>query len=219
MFDFVKEHYPNAFTLFKSLPWPILRADLIRYMVVEAFGGVYADMDVQKLKGYDKWVPSYAAKFEDHRNDHIELILGIEMDSIGKLNWQERYSRELQFCQWTFASRSHHPILLSVIRSSLAKLQSQNMSTITRSQYAHFVMETTGPGIWTDEILNYLKRTANKNFHEFKGMSYFKLIEDILILSMTAFSPGVEHSDIGSCNDPRALVQHFFRGSWKSQKT
>lgn len=38
---------------------------------------------------------------------------------------------------------------------------------------------------------------------------------DVLVLSITAFSPGVGQFGSGDVKSEAALVQHFFAGSWK----
>lgn len=43
--DFISEHYPWFLTTFDNYPYPIERADAIRYFVLAHFGGVYIDLD------------------------------------------------------------------------------------------------------------------------------------------------------------------------------
>ena len=40
---------------------------------------------------------------------------------------------------------------------------------------------------------------------------------DVLVLSVTAFSPGVGNFGAGDINHAAALVHHAFSGSWKAQ--
>ena len=44
--EFVAQHYPHLLETFKSYPFNIQRADAIRYMVLEHYGGVYIDLDI-----------------------------------------------------------------------------------------------------------------------------------------------------------------------------
>ncbi len=50
---FVSEHYPDLMALYRSYPQDISRADVIRYLVLEHFGGVYADLDFECLRPVD----------------------------------------------------------------------------------------------------------------------------------------------------------------------
>ena len=51
--SFVKEHYserPDILHTYQSPKYPIFRCDLLRYMLLEAKGGVYSDVDTTTLK-------------------------------------------------------------------------------------------------------------------------------------------------------------------------
>jgi hypothetical protein len=48
--DLVETHYPQLAPLFHGYRHPIARADLGRYLVLETFGGVYADLDCECLR-------------------------------------------------------------------------------------------------------------------------------------------------------------------------
>ena len=47
MRDFVTTTYPELVALYESYPRNIQRADSFRYLVLNALGGVYADLDVE----------------------------------------------------------------------------------------------------------------------------------------------------------------------------
>lgn len=49
----IRERRPDLEALYLGFPRPILRADLIRYVFLEQFGGVYLDTDYQMLKPFD----------------------------------------------------------------------------------------------------------------------------------------------------------------------
>jgi mannosyltransferase OCH1-like enzyme len=44
--DFIYRNYPWFLPIYDSYPYPIQRADAIRYLVLQHFGGVYIDLDV-----------------------------------------------------------------------------------------------------------------------------------------------------------------------------
>src|ERR1041385_2100205 len=43
--DFVRTKYPQYHRLYRSLPKPINRVDMVRYLFMHYFGGLYVDMD------------------------------------------------------------------------------------------------------------------------------------------------------------------------------
>jgi mannosyltransferase OCH1-like enzyme len=44
--DFIAEHYPLFLPTFDGYPYTIQRADVIRYFILNHYGGVYIDMDL-----------------------------------------------------------------------------------------------------------------------------------------------------------------------------
>lgn len=51
--DFIAQEYPWFLDTFDSYPYPIQRADAIRYFVLHHFGGVYIDLDIGCLRRVD----------------------------------------------------------------------------------------------------------------------------------------------------------------------
>jgi hypothetical protein len=49
----VEARFPQYLELFDALPQNIMRADMIRYLILYEFGGVYADLDFQSLRPLD----------------------------------------------------------------------------------------------------------------------------------------------------------------------
>jgi len=50
---FVEANYPEFLELYKSYPYPIQRADVLRYLLLHHFGGLYVDMDIECLRPID----------------------------------------------------------------------------------------------------------------------------------------------------------------------
>lgn len=53
------------------------------------------------------------------------------------------------------------------------------------------------------------------NWQTFTGMEDPLVIDDVMILPITSFSPGVGQMGSKDTKDPLAYVQHLFKGSWK----
>ena len=51
--NLVKKYFPDYLDLYDNLEYPIMRADIIRYMFLYIYGGVYADMDIEITKPLD----------------------------------------------------------------------------------------------------------------------------------------------------------------------
>lgn len=50
---FVRENFPDVLPYYKSFPKNIMRADMIRYLIMDKMGGLYLDLDYEMLKPYD----------------------------------------------------------------------------------------------------------------------------------------------------------------------
>jgi mannosyltransferase OCH1-like enzyme len=49
----ISEHYPDLSETYFGMPKPIMKADLIRYVYMDRFGGLYLDTDYEFLKPFD----------------------------------------------------------------------------------------------------------------------------------------------------------------------
>lgn len=67
---------PELIHDFLILQDPVLRADLLRYLLIYGDGGIYSDLDTVCLRPFDTWIPTAF-------NDRVNLIIGIERDSLG----------------------------------------------------------------------------------------------------------------------------------------
>ena len=198
--ELARECYPAVCALFDSLPHPVMRADLFRYMVLNAFGGVYSDVDTRLLRPVDSWVADAPSEAP------VRLIVGVEADT-DRADWSRWYARRLQWCQWTLAAAPGHPVLEQVIAESVRRI---------RGGVETSIMELTGPGVWTDSVGLWLEQAHGRDWSEFRGLREPVRVGDALLLPITAFSPGVGHVGAGPVSAPDALVQHLFMGSWKT---
>jgi alpha 1,6-mannosyltransferase len=188
----------NIIDVYMSMPKAILKADLFRYIAVLVLGGVYSDEDTECLRPIDTWIYSQCK--------HVRFIVGLEFD---KPTRYLGFTRPLQFCQWTFASVSDHQILRNVVNKIVAltpQMLARNMS------YA-LVMNWTGPGMWTDVILDHLRDYHKVNTSDmFINLRHPVLIGDIYIFPIYTFAIG-ENAKVNQ--NLEVHVRHKFRGRWK----
>lgn len=50
---FIQEHYPDLFPIYQKYPKPVMKADVIRYAIMDKIGGFYLDLDYEMLKPFD----------------------------------------------------------------------------------------------------------------------------------------------------------------------
>lgn len=204
---------PEVVEAYNAMPIPILKADFFRYLILLARGGVYADIDTYALKPAQEWVnPAF-------KPSNLGLVIGIEADP-DRPDWHDWYSRRIQFCQWTIQCKPGHPVLLEIV-SKITKetLERKRSGQLTKDH--HTVLEWTGPGPWTDAVFQYFNDPEYFDMETSTGeigpMNFTKMTEpiqvgDVVVLPITAFSPGIGHSGAGEVDDPMACVQHGFEG-------
>lgn len=215
--SYVRENYahrPDIAEIFMDLQDPILRADLIRYLVLLGDGGVYSDIDTMSLKPIDDWVPTAYQK-------DANLVVGIEYDTLGGGRWVD-WTLDLQFATWAILAKPGHlfmEITVDRVIERLKKLALKQERAISQIKASfHEVLDTTGPALFTQAVLEGLSYTTGTNFTSanLTGLTEPRLVGDVLILPINAFGSGQQHSNSGSPESDTALVQHLFKGSWKN---
>ena len=216
---FARERYarhPEILSLFLDLKFPILRCDLLRYMLLESEGGIYSDLDTVALHPFSEWIP-------EHLRDDVRFVVGIEYDQ-GEGEPYYGMTEPLQFCQWTMASAPGHHVMRKVVDrvvQSLRTLAAKNHTTVAELNPSDDeVISVTGPLIWTDAIMDAIAETtathiSHKNF---TGLKEPQLLGDILVLPVDGFATGQPHSGasrIEGYDPPAAMVRHLWRGNWK----
>jgi mannosyltransferase OCH1-like enzyme len=211
---FVRAYYeetrPDIVEVIETLSIPILRADLLRYLIVLAEGGYWSDLDVTLEKPLSDWVP---LEYKDH---NIDMIVGLEFDFAYRGPEAEVAS---QFCNWVFAAQPSSRNLLVIVNAVINKLkeiaQANNVSIagITLEMFKD-VVNVTGPKIMTIAILESLGQLLNRTVddRDFSGIKHPKLVGDVLIMPGVSFAA----SQNGYPTDQGdALVTHHYEGSWK----
>lgn len=201
---------PDLVELYTSIPIPILRADLLRYLMVLAEGGVWSDLDATCEKDISEWVP------EKYRDEEIDMIVGLEFD----MEWRgEGTPLASQFCNWVFAARPssrHLQAVVDAVADTLRGIAAEYNVPMQMLQLEMLsdVVDVTGPKIMSVSVLKSLSEALNRtvddrDFHDIKQP---KLIGDLLIMPGNSFAAAQN----GFPDDQSdALVSHHYWGSWK----
>lgn len=223
--SYVRYHFADdalILNTFLNLTDNILRADFMRYLVLAAEGGVYADLDVECQEPIDTWIPpAFQGK--------AGVVVGVENDRLPVDMDKDLYYDYRKYIwginNWTFMCKAGHPFMRFVAESvarnllEMARKQYRTLGTMKLSYKE--VIDSTGPMAFTDALFAYATRVTGKKFTHKDGtmLEEPKLIDDILILPIRAMSTaeaereGVEGAH--SVNWP-AVVYHWSVGSWKS---
>ncbi|PYH44085.1 glycosyltransferase family 32 protein [Aspergillus saccharolyticus JOP 1030-1] len=212
---FVRTRYgatrPDIVEVYEKLPIPILRADLLRYLIVLAEGGIWSDLDVTCDTAVRHWVPA------EHQHARIDMIVGLEFD----LGWRgEGMEVASQFCNWVFAARPGSRNLAAVVDAVVAQLNAMSarngvgVESLTLDMLPMDVVNVTGPKIMTIALLDGLRRVLgravdDRDFHAIKAPT---LVGDLLIMPGNAFAAA--QNGFPTDQSP-VLVSHHYAGSWK----
>lgn len=216
--EFVREKYadrPDIVETYLALTVPILKADLLRYLLLYAEGGVWFDLDVS-CEGIpiEEWIPE---EFEDD----VSLVVGWEFDA----GYEFLFDR--QFTTWTVMARKGVPHLMAVINDivqSMAEVAKENNATISQLKMGMVgdVIDFTGPRRFMESVTKNLGPSLNEADDWHGWEDYYQLLEpklagDVLILpgySLAASVNTYEEEDQDRVGP--SLVVHHYAGSWKN---
>src|SRR6478736_5568278 len=108
--EFVRKYYanePRVIEVYESLVNTGMKSDLLRYLILNIEGGIYADIDTTALRPLDTWVPSYL-------RERVRFVAGIEFDRLDGGMWGGM-AHDVQFGQWAFAGAPGHTIFRTMI--------------------------------------------------------------------------------------------------------
>lgn len=218
--EFVKEKYadrPDIVETYLALTVPILKADLLRYLLLYAEGGVWFDLDVS-CEGIpiDEWIP------EEFEEEDVSLVVGWEFDA------GYNFVFERQFTTWTVMAKKGVPHLMAVVDDivqSVAEVAKSYNVTISqlKMNMVGDVVEFTGPKRFAKSVTNSLGPLLDETDDWDGWDDYYELLEpklagDVLILpgySLSALFNTYEEEDQDRVGP--SLVTHHYAGSWKNE--
>lgn len=224
---YVEEKYgPDGFNrldiveMYRTINATIIKADMLRYLVMYADGGVYADIDVEALRPIHRFIP------ERYHEMDIDMVIGIEIDQPEFKDHPILGKKSQSFCQWTFMAKPKQPVMLQLVENimrwlnDVAAKQKKPINEIELN--FDEVISGTGPSAFTIAILDYMNKQQNRlslvSWADFHDLDESKVVSRILVQNVEAFAAGQGHSDSGNHNSRGALVKHHYHASnWPSR--
>ena len=217
---YVETHFgPNALNrpdivyTYRSLTAQIIKADLLRYLVMYVEGGIYADIDVEALKPIDRFIP-------DRYNERdVDMVISVEIDQPEYKDHPILGKKSQSFCQWTFMCKPRQPVMMLLVDNILKWLNEMSKKQNVPISDIHLdfddIISGTGPSAFTIAVLQEMSRKAGRTitWDTFHNMAESKLIGGVLVLTVEAFAAGQGHSDSGNHNARTALVKHHYHAS------
>ena len=182
--EFVRAHYPDFLRKYDDYPKNIQRADAIRYLLLQTYGGLYVDLDFECLK------PEFVFLLED-----ADFISGKEPYVHSK-----RFGREYIICNALMASAPNHPFMGYVIQRMMNHPNGWNV------RYGGDILASTGPFLLSDAYKNYPQKEGIKII-EPEYLYPIQLNESKLIIEKRV--PEEMEKRIKA-----AFAIHYFCGTW-----
>ena len=210
---------PNGFNrldivyMYREITAKIIKADILRYLVMYVEGGVYADIDVEDLRPIGQFMP------ERYSESDVDMVLGVEIDQPDFRDHPILGPKSQSFCQWTFMSKPGMPVMLKLVENIMRWLkdvaEEQKVSIGEVKLDFDQVISGTGPSAFTHAILEEMSKRTGKTvtWDAFHNINESKLVGGILVLTVEAFAAGQGHSDSGNHDTKHAIVRHHYHAS------
>ncbi len=184
---FVTKKYSHLIPLFDSLPYLIQKVDILKYCILNEFGGVYIDMDYECIKSIDGLLT--------HAN-----CIGLEPQS------HVQYSQFSFFLGNAFMATTARSVFCQAILERCAQKVPALSSGYKEMSKYNYVMETTGPALVND-VYRELNNVDTIRLLPPEQISPFNVREAILYRENKKLGYGAD-----KLKDAYAI--HHFIGSW-----
>ena len=150
--DRLMKKYPEFLDLYKSVKYPIMKVDIVRFVILHYYGGLYLDLDVVpgKIKRLEK---NKFVVAENNFNKNLN-----PRDNIKNVDYQ------IEIVQ----SYPCNNILMDYLRYVKTQIKEKDEIKIYDTWKVRYVLQTTGPNSFSRFLKNYKK---NKDFYTYSRKS------------------------------------------------
>lgn len=213
---FVLEHFadhPEILYVYFTTTIPILRADLLRYLILFAEGGIWSDLDAECLVPVDNWIPH---KFH---SQEVNLVVGMEFD----FGFRNDGVLHGQFNSWSVMAKPGSRHMKTIISYSISNIQREaaehnvQLRDYTMGMVSN-VVDVSGPKAMTLAIFSSLEEMLGEKLDD-RNISSTKLKEPILlgdVLILPGAAMAAQQNAMPE-DEGEYLVSHHYSGSWKNQ--
>lgn len=214
--EIIAEHYnayPQIRQAFDKMEIPVMKVDLLRFLILHVHGGLYNDLDVECMRPIEEW------KLES-LPDEVELVVGLEYDNFDKVD-RPGWPNDIQIVNWTILARSGCKILLDVALTLTANLLRAMEGYEKAGQPFALdddgILDITGPRGYSKALLKILSEEQGfqVGHAQLSMLDAPRVIGKVCFLPVTAFACEQPHSNSGRWHDPKVLVMHHYHHSWK----
>ena len=189
MNDFIIETYPQYWEKYNEFPYNIQRWDIIRYLILYKYGGMYADLDYESLKPLDSLLSAQTCCFacESTYNDEKGTLLEYFNNALILSSPKHFFIKEIIDCIFSDIKINHF--------------------CFSKSQY---VLNTTGPVMITK-----LYHSLPSHWKRKVYIIPTKYVTPISYIEARELRAGIikKNGDIKMKIDDAYAIHHFY-GSW-----
>lgn len=184
--EFILQYFPQYKKLYDEYVYDVQRWDVIRYLILYQFGGVYADFDYECLEPMDKWLEGKQCCFSLDPDEHARIF-------------QKPYIVTNAF----MASAPGHPFIKKIIEESTVE------TDWDKADKFNYVLNTTGPYMITRAYDSYEDKNDLFLFPS-------KLTSPFTKNEVENYLSGKADTDVLEAKLQEAIAIHYFLGSWYS---
>lgn len=190
-FELVRDKFPEFLEIFTSLESPVAKSDLLRYMILFEYGGMYADMDCECKRPLD-----FVAD-----DDELIVCKEVETKSVRVMNM---YPTDISpvYCQWTFLARPRHPALMAVLKH----IERHIDSDYGDHPVLKFV-KRTGPHAFTAGLTQYMEQGGTLRVMPPAYFGCFETQNTVRFMASALFPELLR----------TVYVRHHFAGTWMDE--
>lgn len=126
MYSFINEYYPNYIYVLQEYKYDVQRWDVIRYLILYKFGGVYIDFDYECIESLDNLLGDKDCCFGLEPEEHAMI-----------------FQKNIVISNAFIAIRPKHPFMKLI-------LETVKHSSSVSDEKLKYVLETTGPHLLTN---------------------------------------------------------------------
>lgn len=218
--NFVAEHYsayPHIQQVFEHVDIPVVKVDILRFLVLHIHGGLYIDLDVECMRPIEEWGLK-------NMSENVEIVIGIEYDNFDEID-RPGWPDKLQFVNWSVLARKNSNILLKIALALTENAYQAMVSERHRGRSLAFedstILDTTGPRAFTRALLKILSDEQGDQviYKQLSMLDAPKELGQVCFLPVTSFACEQPHSRSGRWNDPAVLLMHHYHHTWKKCTT
>lgn len=126
MDHFVQENFPDYISILKGYKYDVQRWDVIRYLILYKFGGVYVDFDYECLESLDNLLQDKSCCFGLEPEEHARI-----------------FQKKIVISNAFIAIKPRHPFMKQILKTV------KHSSSVSEEKLI-YVLETTGPHMLID---------------------------------------------------------------------